>query len=182
MRIIVSLLSFAVAISCVSTKNTTKDTDEFTIAFGSCNKTSLPNLLWDDIEQTNPDVWIWGGDNIYADTDDMQKLARLYEAQNRVPGYKQLNAVTPIIGTWDNHDYGLNDGGTEFVAKKQSQQKFFDFMGVPTNSPRRQQEGVYASHNYMRNGGNVKVSVLDTRYFRTGLTPDAETKRRTKPN
>ena len=182
MRIIVSLLSFAVAISCVSTKNTTKDTDEFTIAFGSCNKTSLPNLLWDDIQQTNPDVWIWGGDNIYADTDDMQKLARMYEVQNRVPGYKKLTSVTPIIGTWDDHDYGLNDGGTEFVAKKESQQKFLDFMGVPANSPRRQQEGVYASHDYMRNGGKVKVIVLDTRYFRTGLTPDTETKRRTKLN
>lgn len=182
MRIIVLLLFFAVAISCVSTKNTTKDTDEFTIAFGSCNKTSLPNLLWDDIQQTNPDVWIWGGDNIYADTDDMQKLARMYEAQNRVPGYKQLTALTPIIGTWDDHDYGLNDGGTEFVFKKESQQKFLDFMGVPANNPRRQKEGVYASHDYMRNGGKVKVIVLDTRYFRTGLTPDIETKRRTKPN
>lgn len=182
MKKIVLLLSFTVAISCVSTKNRTKGTNEFTIAFGSCNKATLPNLLWDDIQQTNPDVWIWGGDNIYADTDDMQKLARMYEAQNEIPGYKKLTAVTPIIGTWDDHDYGLNDGGTEFDAKKESQQKFLDFMGVSENSARRQQEGVYATHNFKRNGGSVKVIVLDTRYFRTGLTPETETNKRTKPN
>lgn len=182
MRILLLLLFLNIAISCGPAKNTVQGKDEFIIAFGSCNKASLPNLLWDDIQKTNPDVWIWGGDNIYADTDDMQKLARMYEAQKEIPGYKKLTAVTPIIGTWDDHDYGLNDGGTEFVAKRESQQKFLDFMNVPANSSRRKQEGVYASHEYSVHRGSVKVIVLDTRYFRTELTPDTETTKRTKPN
>ena len=33
---------------------------DFTIAFGSCNKTSLPNLLWDDIVAAQADVFMWG--------------------------------------------------------------------------------------------------------------------------
>jgi len=41
---------------------------DYTIAFGSCNKQFLENKLWDDIIEQQPDVWIWGGDNVYADT------------------------------------------------------------------------------------------------------------------
>lgn len=171
--------------SCKSTTSKTINTSskpDFTIAFGSCNINTIDNLLWDDILNSNPDVWIWGGDIIYADTDDMQKLGRMYDAQNAVAGYKNLKQNTPIIGSWDDHDYGLNDGGIEFKAKKESQQMFLDFMGIQKNSPRRNQEGIYTSHDYDLPEGQVKVIVLDTRYFRTALTPDTQTKKRTKPN
>lgn len=182
MKKIIVLFCLMIAFSCGSIKRTSNDGNEFTIAFGSCNKASLPNLLWDDIQRTNPDVWIWGGDNIYADTDDMQKLKSMYSEQKSIPGYKKLMNTTDVIGTWDDHDYGLNDGGTEFLAKKESQQAFLDFMDVASDSPRRQQEGIYASHEYRKAEGSIKVIVLDTRYFRTALTPDTETKKRIKPN
>lgn len=184
MRAFGLFFSFLLVISCTSLKNTTSPVVEtdFTIAFGSCNKAKLPNLLWDDIAAANPDVWIWGGDNIYADTDDMQKLNAMYKEQKEIAGYKALLATTPIIGTWDDHDYGLNDGGVEFAAKKQSQAQFLNFMNVPKDSPRRAQEGVYSAHEYQKNGGTVKVLVLDTRYFRTALTPDTKTKKRVMPN
>ncbi|MGB5553069.1 MAG: alkaline phosphatase D family protein [Flavobacteriaceae bacterium] len=155
---------------------------DFTLAFGSCNKVEIENPLWDDILGTKPDVWIWGGDNIYADTDDMKKLRAMYLAQQQRPGYVTLKKSVPVIGTWDDHDYGLNDGGVEFSAKKLSQQAFLDFLQVPLDSPRRAQEGVYAAHEYHTEKGKIKVLVLDTRYFRTALTPDLETKKRTKPN
>ncbi|WP_281542899.1 alkaline phosphatase D family protein [Maribacter aestuarii] len=156
--------------------------EDFTIAFGSCNKASLPNLLWDDVLSSDPDVWIWGGDIIYADTDDMSKLKRMYDEQDAVEGYKNLKSKVGIIGSWDDHDYGLNDGGVEFKAKKESQQEFLDFMDVPANSPRRNQEGIYTTHDYVLEEGAIKVLVLDTRYFRTPLTPDTETEKRIKPN
>ncbi len=155
---------------------------DFTIAFGSCNKHDLPNVLWDDIEAENPDVWIWGGDIVYADTDDMTELRNVYNAQNDVAGYKSMKSKVPIIGSWDDHDYGLNDGGVEFSAKRESQQELLDFLDVPKDSPRRKREGVYAEHNYNLPSGNLKVIVLDTRYFRTGLTKDTKTKKRNKPN
>ena len=155
---------------------------DFTIAFGSCNKHTVENLLWDDVLNTNPDVWIWGGDIIYADTDKMPKLRRFYALQDSVPGYLALRTKIPVIGTWDDHDYGLNDGGEEFSAKKESQQEFLDFLKVPKDSPRRSQEGVYTTHVCNTAKGTIKVIVLDTRYFRTALTEDTETKRRNKPN
>jgi alkaline phosphatase D len=161
--------------------NTTAEPD-FTIAFGSCNKHDLPNVLWDDIEAENPDVWVWGGDIIYADTDDMIELRRVYKAQDEVAGYKILKSRVPVIGSWDDHDYGLNDGGVEFLAKQESQQELLNFLDVAENSPRRKQEGIYTTHDYNSPKGSIKVIVLDTRYFRTAITPDTETKKRLKPN
>lgn len=155
---------------------------DFTLTFGSCNKHDLNNRLWDDITSLKPDVWVWGGDIIYADTDNMDSLRDVYGAQNAVEGYMKMKQSVPIIGCWDDHDYGLNDGGVEFSAKKGSQQQFLDFMDVPRNSPRRNQEGIYTAHDYKRPEGHIKVIVLDTRYFRTAITPDTETDKRLKPN
>lgn len=155
---------------------------DFVMAFGSCNKTTMPNKLWDDVLKLHPNVWAWGGDIVYADTEDMNKLHKMYDAQNNVPAYVLLKENAPVIGTWDDHDYGLNDGGVNFSAKKESQREFLDFMNVSKDSPRRKREGVYTSHLYKVPQGEVNVIVLDTRYFRTGLTKDTETEKKYKPN
>ncbi len=154
----------------------------FTIAFGSCNRTDLPNNLWDDIYNSQPNLFIWGGDNVYADTDNMKKLAAFYKELKEQPGYAKIHSEIPIIGTWDDHDYGMNDGGVHFNAKVDSQSVFLDFMGVAKDSPRRKQAGVYWAHHYKTADLYIKVLVLDTRYFRSDLTPDNETSKRNKPN
>jgi alkaline phosphatase D len=155
---------------------------DYTIAFGSCNKQYETNLLWDDILINNPAVWIWGGDNVYADTRNMEKLKRDYDTQLNNAGYKDLMATTKILGTWDDHDYGINDGGAEFDKKQDSQQLFLDFLGVSKDDSRRTQEGVYHSEILDTEKGSIKVIVLDTRYFRTALSDDNETKKRYKPH
>ncbi|MEL7269902.1 MAG: alkaline phosphatase D family protein [Bacteroidota bacterium] len=163
-------------------KKATKDTAGFIIAFGSCNKTNEENVFWDDILNENPNVWIWGGDNIYADTEDMQKMEAIYQEQKNIPGYKALSTKVPIIGTWDDHDYGANDAGREFSQKKESQQLFLDFFNVPQTDPRREREGVYASRTFEFDKGSVKIITLDTRYFRSGLEKNPSPKRRYKVN
>lgn len=155
---------------------------DYTIAFGSCNKQNSENLLWDDILSHKPSVWIWGGDNIYADTRDMIKLKREYAKQLNNKAYQKLVNSTKVLGTWDDHDYGLNDGGVEFDKKQESQQLFLDFIGVSKNAPRRNREGVYHSEIINTENGSIKIIVLDTRYFRTALVEDTKTKKRYKPN
>lgn len=177
-----ALLAIGACKPLKSANTETPDDNEFIVAFGSCNKHDMENALWDDVLATNPDVWVWGGDIVYADTDDMEKMERMYAAQKNVPGYKKLVQEVPIIGTWDDHDYGLNDGGVEFRAKKGSQQQLLDFLGVPKDSPRRVQEGVYTSHEYALPAGKVNIIILDTRYFRTPLTRDTLTNKRNTPN
>ncbi|TMU57697.1 alkaline phosphatase family protein [Flagellimonas algicola] len=154
----------------------------FNIAFGSCNKQDMENPFWNDILEMDPHLWIWGGDNIYADTDDMELLKSMYDKQNKVEGYALLKSKIPVIGTWDDHDYGLNDGGEEFTMKDGSQQQFLDFMGVAPESERRARKGIYAAHTYEIPAGKIKVLVLDTRYFRSRLEKDENPGRRYKPN
>ncbi|WP_375324954.1 alkaline phosphatase D family protein [Flagellimonas sp. GZD32] len=165
-----------------TTVETPKPAADFTVAFGSCNMSQEPNPFWDDILVEAPDVWIWGGDIVYADTDDVDRLRTIYAMQDSVAGYAKLKAEVPIIGTWDDHDFGLNDGGADFSIKKESQQVFLDFMGVPADSERRTREGVYAAHEYETPKGTVKVIVLDTRYFRTELLKDEDPNRRYQAN
>lgn len=167
-------------LGCKKEENSKDST--FVVAFGSCNMSQEPNPFWDDILAENPDVWIWGGDIVYADTDDIDKLRTIYAQQDTVKGYAELKAEVPIIGTWDDHDFGVNDGGSEFAVKAESQQVFLDFMGVPKDSERRNQEGVYTSHDYETPYGKVKILILDTRYFRSELVKDENPNRRYQPN
>ena len=71
--------------TAIQTDNESKVAEaDFTIAFGSCNMSQEPNPFWDDILAENPDVWIWGGDIVYADTDDIDKLRAIYAQQDTV--------------------------------------------------------------------------------------------------
>ncbi|MBT8180453.1 MAG: lipoprotein, partial [Eudoraea sp.] len=75
------LIALAFLAGCTAKKKSLKTTvpeSEITIAFGSCNKLNLENHLWDDIKKSNPLLWIWGGDIVYADTDDVSKIRELY--------------------------------------------------------------------------------------------------------
>ncbi|TGE15173.1 alkaline phosphatase D family protein [Hymenobacter elongatus] len=143
---------------------------ELTIAFGSCNKIDLPQPLWPVIARDKPQVWIWLGDNVYGDTNDMQVLKQKYDTQLVLPGYQQFRKDVPtIIGTWDDHDYGRNDAGKEYPFKKESQQLALDFLQEPKDSPRRRQEGIYAAYTYMAGTKKVKVILLDDRYHQDEL-------------
>lgn len=142
------------------------------IAFGSCNRQYEEQPMWPIVLQNKPGLWIWLGDNIYGDTEDMDVLKQKYELQKNNAGYQQVMASTPIIGIWDDHDYGVNDGGKEYPKKQESQQLLLDFLGEPENSPRRKREGAYASYTYGPEGKRVKVILLDARYFRDPLVKD----------
>lgn len=164
---VLPLLFIVAACQQPATKTVQEPVD--TIAFGSCNRQDLPQVIWPAINQNNPDVWVWLGDNMYGDSDDMAVLKQKYDMVLQEPGYQQLVAKAKITGTWDDHDYGLNDGGKEFTMREQSQQLFWDFIGEPADSPRRKQQGVYSSHTYGPEGKQVKLILLDSRYNRDSL-------------
>ena len=162
--------------------NSEETPTNFVITFGSGNNQALPNNFWKEIEKNNPNVWIWGGDNIYCDTEDMLYLEQNYLKQKNNAEYTKFSENIEILATWDDHDYGLNDGGKEYPKKAASQQLFLDFINVAKNDKRRNQEGVYFSKDFIVNNEIIKIILLDTRYFRTALTPDTDTKKRYKPN
>ena len=149
-----------------------------TIAFGSCNRQDEPQPLWDDILAQRPDLWIWLGDNIYGDTDDMREMRGMYAQQLARPEYQQLTATVPVVGTWDDHDYGVNDGGQEFSEKQASRDLLLEFLAVPKSQPVWDREGAYQSYTVGPAGRRVKILLLDTRYFRDALLASADTARR----
>lgn len=144
------------------------------VAFGSCNRELLPQPLWDDILDASPDLWVWLGDNIYGDTEDMSFLASKYALQKANAGYTALRERVPVVGTWDDHDYGRNNAGHEYPMRAESQQLFLDFFDVPADDPRRGRAGVYSSRTFGPAGQRVKVIMLDVRYHREapGATAD----------
>lgn len=153
-----------------------------TIAFGSCNRQEEPQPLWQDIIDQQPDLWIWLGDNIYADTADIEAMREMYRQQLSHPDYQRLYTQVPVVGTWDDHDYGVNDGGKNFPAKRASREALLDFLRVPSDRPVRQREGAYQSYTFGPAGQQVKIILLDTRYFRDSLLNSSSEGRRYDPN
>ena len=138
----------------------------FTLAFGSCNRPSLPQPLWNDVRALAPDAWAWLGDIVYADTEDIARTRRLYAEQAARPDYAALVAQTQVVGIWDDHDFGKNDAGEEYPRRVDSQTALLDFLGEPETSPRRTQLGTYASYVFGKADRQVKLILLDGRYHR----------------
>ena len=136
------------------------------IAFGSCNREYKPQLLWKPILACRPEVWIWLGDIVYGREDDLPDLARRYQAAKAQPDYQALRSRARIIGMWDDNDFGVSNGGAENPNKRQSQELLLNFLDEPSDSPRRTQAGVYAAYTFGPPGRQVKVILLDGRYFR----------------
>ena len=172
MKKILFILSLLIIASCKETKqvvSSEKNNEPFTMVFASCSDQDREQPLWQPIINTQPDLFIWGGDNVYSDTDDMKKMASDYEKQKTNPGYQELAKNTDIIGTWDDHDYGKNDAGKEWFKKEEAQQVFLDFLNLPKDDSRRKKEGVYHAETFTTDAGSIKVILLDTRYFRGPL-------------
>jgi len=150
----------------------TIDTNLNTIAFGSCSRQmDADKQLWADINAAQPDLWIWLGDNIYADTEDMEVMRQKYDQQKSHPGYQALLNSTEVIGIWDDHDYGVNDGGKEYPMKDESKAELFRFLEVSPDHPAHERIGAYQSYTF-KGDLTVKFILLDTRYFRDPLKKD----------
>jgi alkaline phosphatase D len=139
------------------------------IVFGSCCKQDKPQPIWDSIVAVKPDLFLMIGDNIYGDSQDLSVLKAKWDMLGAQPGFQRLKKTCPVLATWDDHDFGADDAGVEYPMKKESQQLFLDFFDEPADSPRRKQEGVYASYEYGPPSQRVQVILLDTRYHRSPL-------------
>lgn len=158
----------ALVISCAGPR--TRDGTPLTrIAFGSCIDTNTHPML-DRVLRTDFDVFILLGDNIYADTTNAAVMERKYDALKGSPFFRGLRRKSPVLATWDDHDYGANDAGAEYPMKVESQRLFLDFVDEPADSPRRRREGVYDAQVFGPPGQRVQVILLDVRYFRSALS------------
>lgn len=144
------------------------------IGFGSCWRQGNPTPIWDAINAANCDTFIFLGDNVYADTEDPVVFKAKYAALGAEAGFQTLCKTSRVLATWDDHDYGKNDAGAEFVGKRASREAFLEFWKIPADSPRRGHEGIYDAVSLGPEGKRVQVILLDGRWFRSPwkLNPD----------
>lgn len=149
------------------------------IAFGSCNHQDKPQPIWSEVLADQPDLFVFLGDNVYADTNDPAELQATYDKLAAVPGYQQLRQQVDVIATWDDHDYGQNDIGRDYVSKDASRQIMLDFFDEPQNSERRSRpDGIYTSYLYGPPGKKVQLILLDLRWNRSPLVEIRDARRR----
>lgn len=140
------------------------------IAFGSCNHHRAPQHMWAQIAAQNPQVFLLIGDNVYGDTGwdadaDLDSLRRAYVSQAAHREFTDFRARFPMMVTWDDHDYGLNDAGGRFPFKRWAEEMFTTFWG--SSAEVRARPGVYESQIIGPPGRRVQIIMLDTRYFRS---------------
>ena len=141
------------------------------LAFGSCSNQNKDLSIFDTILEHTPDLFIYLGDNIYADTENMRVLRRKYKRLGKNPHYRKLKNALPILATWDDHDFGLNDSGRHNPKKEASKKIFLQFFQEPKESSRYKHDGIYTSYSFLSGGKKVQVILLDLRTFRDNLKP-----------
>ncbi|KAF0694930.1 Aste57867_14209 [Aphanomyces stellatus] len=155
--------------------------------FGSNNDQDLDQSIWTTIESRHPDLHVSLGNNIVGDepvfewrsitkgvhrNTPISMLREKYEKQMNHSEYKSFRASTPVIGIWDDRDYGRKDGASDYPFKADSQDLFLDFIGEPDDSPRRDQDGIYTSHTYGSGAKSVKFILLDHRFHKEPFDPN----------
>lgn len=148
-------------------------TEDIRIGFGSCRKQSKPQPIWRAVSRlarsAKLDAWLWLGDAIYGGKgiSPPEKLAQYYQVAAAAEG-DLLGAADVIDGVYDDHDYGINDGGGNYDHKEAARALFLDHVvHAPADSPRRTQAGgLYGARTFGVPPHQVKVLMLDTRYMR----------------
>lgn len=129
------------------------------------------NLKHQEAWESNPFKNEEGAKKVAEPEDAQEMIAffnKIYGMLAEDEGFALLRKTTPIIATWDDHDYGRNDVLEDFRYKEQSRKIFLNFWGEPKGTPRwNQKEGIYTSYMYGPKTKRVQIIMLDTRFNRT---------------
>ena len=150
------------------------------VSFGSCH---MPEYMeevtnfWEDMRTvSHPDLWLWLGDNMYRDGSDINAKRLQYNKVKEEARYQEHGPINPkspipIMAGWDDHDYGYNDAGSDYVCKEQSQAEWAHFTDIPLTEPQHPESpdyrpGVYNSRMFRKPGteeNGIHVIILDNR-------------------
>ncbi len=142
------------------------------LAFGSCNHQSASQHMWDQIARQNPQTFLMIGDNVYGDNAwngdaALESLRIAYADQAAHPEFQRFRGAVPMMASWDDHDYGLNDKGAAFPFRGWAEELFETFWN--SSDTVRSRPGIYDSTIVGPEGQRVQIILLDTRYFRSDL-------------
>ena len=136
------------------------------VAILACHRQNEPSPALAKYIAAKPDLCLWIGDNVYADTrDNISFIEACYNTLAAKPDFQTLKTTVPYLATWDDHDFGLNDAGKEYKLKSQSKDLFRKFWGLEQEIPAAQ-EGIYYAKTFKQEDQTLQVIMLDVRYNR----------------
>lgn len=131
------------------------------LGFGSCARVT-PQPIFEVVRRETPDVFLFGGDNHYADSARLDALWGHLRAGLEHPARAAVVASTPTLAIWDDHDFVGNDSNGTWAGKDTALRAFEDYwanpsLGVP-GTP-----GVFSTFTW----GDVELFLLDVRMHRS---------------
>ena len=161
---------------------------KYRISFGSCNYQLNDQSFWEKIIHFNPNLWIFLGDNIYADKyidkiDNLHKTLDKPSIDNMIKQYEILVSNISFrkfmfdqnikkIGIWDDHDYLKNNADVleNQNYKIMSKKLFTTFLNIPENNQMMNREGIYTYYDLVDGTTHIiRFFLLDVRTFRTDV-------------
>ena len=107
---------------------------------------------------------LWLGDAWYTrEVDYFSEWGLWYRASHdrAFPVLQPLLKAMPHVGVWDDHDYGPNNMGKNYVLKEASRRVFMNYFCNPSYGENG--EGVYSMMSY----SDVDIFLTDSRWFRS---------------
>ena len=128
------------------------------------------------------DLFLMIGDNVYGDKNgpaymnnqpDLDELRESFRDLAARDDFKAVRAKFPMMVAWDDHDMGANDAGREFPFRRLAERIHERFWGLE-NQDVGAYPGTYYARTFGPEGQRTQVIMLDTRFFRSALTPTDE--------
>ena len=145
-----------------------QDADITKIAIIGChNQHSPAPAIPYIVNELKPDYTVWVGDNVYADTEtDPNHIQKQLEVLEAKPGFKELRDRSKFLVTWDDHDFGLNNAGKDYVFREESKQIHRKFWQLESEIPENHDGIYYAKMEKQPNGKTIQFILIDGRYNR----------------
>ena len=153
------------------------------ILIGSClDEERGPSAALQSIANEGADLFLMVGDNVYGDMDgrsyinnepDLDELKESFADLAARDDFKAVRENVAMMVSWDDHDYGANDAGKEFPFRGLAERIHEVFWGLEDQDV-GQWPGTYYERSFGPEGQRVQVIMLDTRFFRSALTPTDE--------
>lgn len=154
------------------------DPPPFTIAVGSCTFINEPEVdrpgkgygrgygIFKTIDEKNPDLMIWLGDNTYLREVDFWSRSGIFHRfahSRQVPEMQPLLARTHHLAIWDDHDFGPNDSDRVYPLKEVTREAFSKFWANPSTGVPEAPKGITSFTEW----NDIQIWLLDNRYFRS---------------
>lgn len=150
------------------------------VLLGSClDEEKGPSAAMMSLASEPADLFLMVGDNVYGDRDgrayvnNQPTLDEVQESFADLAAREDFQAVrqnTAMMVAWDDHDYGANDAGAEFPFRGFAERIHEVFWGLEDEDV-GQWPGTYYARTFGPEGQRTQVIMLDTRFFRSKLTP-----------